>query len=156
MQIADEYAKVLHSMQGSLVETNVFADALRRNLHVQFWRCILKKGIRMLKRNISRYGVHPNKLREQGHPIDITDIALHPLTMTPYTTNVSIKDQLSVTFGELLADPSVRPEQDFILVSWESRLPPHNLFAGFATSHAHDTHEGITLPAGRKRRGEPI
>lgn len=55
-------AKVLHSMQGTLVETNMFADVLRRNLHVQFWRCILNKGISMVKRNLSIYGVHPTML----------------------------------------------------------------------------------------------
>ncbi|EMS67956.1 hypothetical protein TRIUR3_34299 [Triticum urartu] len=143
VQIADGFAKELHTMQGALVATNMYADVLRRNLDVQFWRCILDRGIRYVKRNISIYGVHPSTLLEQGHPVDITDFALHPLSMRRYTINASIKEESpSVTLGELLADPSVRPNEDFILISWESRIPPRNTFARFVTSHAEDTSEG--------------
>jgi hypothetical protein len=156
VQIADEYAEVLHSTQGTLVSTNTFADVLRRNYDIRFWRCILDKGLRMVKRNLSIYGVHPTKLIEQGHPVDITDFAMHPLSMTRYATNVSTKEDLpSVTLGELLADPSVRPTEDFILVSWESRIPPYRSFAHMVTSRAQDTPEGSAL-LGRKRRGVPI
>uniref|UniRef100_A0A452XCZ1 Rx N-terminal domain-containing protein n=1 Tax=Aegilops tauschii subsp. strangulata TaxID=200361 RepID=A0A452XCZ1_AEGTS len=155
LKIADEVARQLHT-QGSLVATNAYADLLRRNLNAQFWHCLLDKGIRMIKRNIAMYGVHPSMLIEQGHPVDITDFAMHPLRMIPYTTNVSIKKESpSVTFGELLADPSVRPKEDFILISWESRIPPHNVFSNFVISRAQDTDEGSALP-GRKRRGVPI
>ncbi|XP_003580948.1 uncharacterized protein LOC100840694 [Brachypodium distachyon] len=156
VQIADEFAKVLHSTQGSLVSTNTFADVLRNNLDIQFWCCILDKGIRMVKRNLSIYGVHPTTLIQQGHPVDITDFASHSLSMTRYTINVSIKEELpSVTLGELLTDPSVRPKQDFILISWVSRMAPHNSFAHLVTGHAQDRHEGRAL-AGRKRRGVAI
>ncbi|VAH40088.1 unnamed protein product [Triticum turgidum subsp. durum] len=146
VQIADVFAKELHTMQGALVATNMYADVLRRNLDVQFWRCILDRGIRYVKRNISIYGVHPSTLLEQGNPVDITDFALHPLSMRRYTINASIKEESpSVTLGELLADPSVRPKEDFILISWESRIPPHNTFARFVTSHADDTSEGSRI-----------
>ncbi|KAF7005634.1 hypothetical protein CFC21_020743 [Triticum aestivum] len=157
VQIADVFAKELHTMQGALVATNMYADVLRRNLDVQFWRCILDRGIRYVKRNISIYGVHPSTLLEQGNPVDITDFALHPLSMRRYTINASIKEESpSVTLGELLADPSVRPKEDFILISWESRIPPHNTFARFVTSHADDTSEGSALQPRRKRRGVPF
>uniref|UniRef100_A0ACD5UH48 Uncharacterized protein n=1 Tax=Avena sativa TaxID=4498 RepID=A0ACD5UH48_AVESA len=156
VQIADEYAGVLHSTQGSLVSANTFADVLRRNLDIRFWRCILEKGLKMVERNLSMYGVPPSILVQQGQPVDITDIALHPLSMIPYASNVSVKKELpSVTFGELITDPSVRPKGDFTLITWESRMPPYNSFATFATSRAQDTHEGTTL-LGRKRRGAPI
>ncbi|CAM0908369.1 unnamed protein product [Alopecurus aequalis] len=158
VQIADEFAKDLH-MQGSLVATNAFADVLRRNLDIQFWNFILVKWIRMIKRNLSIYGVHPNSLIEEGRLVDITEFSLHPLTMAPYTTtNVPVKKQTpSVTFGELAADPSVIPKEDFILVSWKSRIPPHNSFEYFVPSHAQDTHEGSsTALPGKKRRGMPI
>ncbi|KAE8809220.1 hypothetical protein D1007_14266 [Hordeum vulgare] len=153
-QIADEIAKVLHSVQGSLVEANVFANVLRRNLDVQFWRCILNKGIRLVKRNLSIYGVHPTLLIEQGHPVDITDLASHPLSMIPY----KIKEESpSVSLGALVADPSVRPEGDFTLVAWESRIPPHKSFVRYVTSRAQDAHEGGSpLPGRRKRRGVPL
>ncbi|VAH24502.1 unnamed protein product [Triticum turgidum subsp. durum] len=157
VQIADGFAKELHTMQGALVATNMYADDLRRNLDVQSWRCILDRGIRYVKRNISIYGVHPSTLLEQGHLVDITDFALHPLSMRRYTINASIKEESpSVTLGELLADPSVRPNEDFILISWESRIPPRNTFARIVTSHAEDTSEGSALHPGRKRRGAPI
>ncbi|XBI96396.1 hypothetical protein VPH35_032685 [Triticum aestivum] len=156
VQLADEFAKELHNTHSSLLAANMFADVLRRNLNVHFWRCILDKGLRHIRRNLSMYGAHPSKLIEQGHPVDITDFASHPLTMTSYTANVSIKEESpSVTLGELLADPSVIPKKDFILISWESRIPPHNSFAHFVRSCVQDTHEGSSLP-GRKRRGVPI
>ncbi|EMS56074.1 hypothetical protein TRIUR3_16167 [Triticum urartu] len=156
LQLADEFAKVLHSMQSSLVEITVFADALRRSLHVQSWCCILDKGIRFLKRNLSMYGMPPRiALQEQGHPVDITDVTSHPHSMTPYTMNASIEKPPRVTSAELLTDPSVRPKGDFILILWESRIPPHESFEYFVTSRVQDTHQGSTL-AGRKRRGGPV
>ncbi|VAI09490.1 unnamed protein product [Triticum turgidum subsp. durum] len=156
VQIADEFAKLLWNMNGSLVATNSYADVLRRNLDIQFWRCILGKGSKMVRTNLSIYGVHPNTLIHQGHPVDITDFALHPLSMTPYSVNVSIKKELpSVTFGDLIIDPSVRPEGDFTLIAWESRIPPYKSFPNFVTSRPQDTHQASALP-GRKRQGEPI
>ncbi|XP_020193226.1 putative disease resistance RPP13-like protein 1 [Aegilops tauschii subsp. strangulata] len=156
VQIADEFAMLVHNAQCSLTSANVFADMLRKNLHIQFWRSILDKGIRYVKRNLSRYSsVDSAILIQQGHPVVVTDLALDPLSVRPYTNNVSSKKLPSATFGELLTDPTVGRKGDFIIVSWESRIPPHNSFACFATSHAQDTHEGCTLP-GRKRRGEPI
>ncbi|KAM3373325.1 hypothetical protein ACQJBY_020000 [Aegilops geniculata] len=158
VQIADQFAKVLHNAQASLVTINKVADVLSRNLDAQFWRCILDKGIKMAKRNLSIHGVHPRILIEQGHPVDIshmTDLASHPLSMIPYTINASIEKQPSVTFGKLLTDPSIRPKGDFILISWESRIPPHKSFVHFVTSRAQHTHEASAVP-GRKRRGLPV
>ncbi|XBI87494.1 hypothetical protein VPH35_025574 [Triticum aestivum] len=156
VQLADEFAKGLHGTHGSLLAANMFADVLRRKLDIQFWRCILHKGLRYVRRNLAMYGAHPSMLMEQGHPVDITDFALHPLSMTPYTVYASMKKESpSMTFGQLLSDPSLRPEQDFMLISWESRMPPHNSFACFVTSHAQVTLEGSAIP-GRKRRGVPI
>jgi hypothetical protein len=103
------------------------------------------------------YGANPTLLQEQGQPVDITDFALHPLSMTRYTTNASTKEDFpSVTLGELVPDPSVRPKEDFILVLWESRIPPHNSFAHFVTTRAQDTHKGSSALIGRKRREVPI
>ncbi|XP_020163283.1 uncharacterized protein [Aegilops tauschii subsp. strangulata] len=167
LRIADEFAKLMYSADGSLVSANVYADILRKNLDVQFWRCILDKVIRYVKRNLARFSVDPAihveqgppvvvTAIEQGHPVVITDLALDPLCIIPYTNNVSIKKLPSVTFGELLTDPTVRPNGDFNLISWESRIPPYNsLFAGFTTSSALDTDEVNAMP-GRKRRGVPV
>ena len=64
----------------------------------------------------------------------------------------------SVTFRELITDPSVRPKGDFTMITWESRIAPYDSFANFVTSHAQGqgTHEGRNVLAGRKRRGVPI
>ena len=160
VQIADEFAKRFHGTEGSLVATNAYADVLKRNLDVKFWRCILGKGSKMVRTNLSIYGVHPSTLLEQGHPVDITDDALHPLSMTlgEPLVNVSIKEESpSVTFGDLITDPSVRPKGDFTLIAWESRIPPHKSFVHLVTSRAQDTHEGSSSTlSGRKRRGVPI
>ncbi|KAF6998371.1 hypothetical protein CFC21_014492 [Triticum aestivum] len=163
VQIADEFVKVVHDVRGSLVEINVFADVLRRNLNVQFWRCILNKGVRYFRRNLSIYGVHPGILIEQGHLVDISDFALHPLSMTlgEPPLNVSIKvEPPSVILGELLANPSVRPKGDFTLIAWKSRIAPHKSFTHYVTSHAPETYEGAKLEGSalprRKRRGVPI
>jgi hypothetical protein len=153
VKIADEFAKLLHSMQGSLVATNASANLLRKNLNVQFWRSIMDKGLRMVKRNIWMYGANPTMLEQQGQPVDITDFALHPLSMTRYTLHASTKENLpTVDLGEFLADPSIRPKEDFILVTWKSRIPPHNSFPNFVTSPARDADAFL----GRKRRGVPI
>ncbi|VAH24511.1 unnamed protein product [Triticum turgidum subsp. durum] len=139
-----------------LLEHNDF-HVLRMNLTTQFWRCIFDKMTRHVKRNIYVHGAHPSKLMEQGLPVDITDFALHPLTMTSYTSNIPIKEESpSVTFAELLANPSVRPEGDFTLIRYESRIPPHKSFVHLVTSRAQDTHEGSSTLPGRKRRGVPI
>uniref|UniRef100_A0A453A906 Uncharacterized protein n=1 Tax=Aegilops tauschii subsp. strangulata TaxID=200361 RepID=A0A453A906_AEGTS len=156
VQIADEFAKNFHGTEGSLVATNAYADVLRRNLDVKFWRRILDKGMRMVKRNLAIYGMHPNTLIYHGHPVDITDFALHPLRMTPYSVRFPVREKWpSVTFGDLITNPGIRPKGDFTLVTWESRIPPHRSFPNFVTSCAQDTHEGSPL-SGRKRQGVAI
>ncbi|KAF6998390.1 hypothetical protein CFC21_014512 [Triticum aestivum] len=157
VQLADEFCNMLHNVPaGTLIATNMLTDVLRMNLSVQFWHCILEKGLRYFKRNYSTCGGRLSMLTDQAHLVDITDYALQPLSMIACTPNVSIKKELpSLTFGELIRDPSVIPKQDFILIAWESRIPPHNSFPHLVTSHAQGTHEGGAL-TGRKRRGAPI
>ncbi|XP_048560276.1 uncharacterized protein LOC125540749 [Triticum urartu] len=156
VKLADEFDKLLHNVPDTLIAINILADVLRMNLSVQYWRCILDKGLRYIKRNLSTFGVQPSTLLEDDHPVNITDFALHPLSMIPCTSNVSIKKKLpSLSLGELIRDPSVTPKQDFIIIAWESRIPPHNSFPHFVTSRAQGAHEGSAFP-GRKRRGVPI
>ncbi|KAM0897331.1 hypothetical protein ACQ4PT_022636 [Festuca glaucescens] len=152
LSIAEEFAKELHT-GGSLGVTNSFADVLRNNLSVQFWLGLLNKSKRMIQKNISIYGVHLNILMEQGRQMDITDFALHPLRVIPYTANVPMKKDLpQVTLGELLKDPSVRPKGEFSLLSWKSRIPPYTSFVHFVPNCLQDMSEGMPL-SGRKRRG---
>uniref|UniRef100_A0ACD5VE74 Uncharacterized protein n=1 Tax=Avena sativa TaxID=4498 RepID=A0ACD5VE74_AVESA len=151
LSIAEEFAMELH-VGGSLGVTNSFADVLRNNLSVQFWLCLLNKSRRMIQKNISIYGVHLNILMEQGRPMDIMDFALHPLRVLPYTAKVPTKRELpQVTLGEILKDPSVRPNGEFGLLSWISRIPPYNSFVHFVPNCVQDMSEGMPL-SGKKRR----
>jgi hypothetical protein len=152
IHIAEEFAKELHK-GGSLGVTNSFTDVMRNNLSVQFWLCLLNMGRRVVEKNISVYGMHLNILMEQGHPVDITDFALQPLRIIPYTAKIPMKNELpKVTLGELLVDPSIRPKGEFSLLSWKSRIPPYKSFAHFAQNNVEDVPEGTPL-SGRKRRG---
>lgn len=157
VQLADEFSKMLHNLpSGTLISTNILADVLRLNLSVQFWRCILEKALRYVKRNYSTCGGRSSMLTDQAHLVDITDYTLHPLSMIACTADVSIKKELPrITLGELIRDPSVTPTQDFILIAWESRIPPHDSFPHFVISHAQGAHEGGAL-TGRKRSRAPI
>uniref|UniRef100_M8BXR1 Disease resistance N-terminal domain-containing protein n=2 Tax=Aegilops tauschii TaxID=37682 RepID=M8BXR1_AEGTA len=149
--IAQEYAKMLH-MEESLLVINPVADVLRNNLNVQFWLFLLKKRRRMLERNLSIYGVDLKIQMEQGYPLDLTDYALNPLRAIPYSAIVPRKKELpTVTLGDLVADPSVRPKGEFNLVTWESRIPPYNSASYFVPDWVQDMPEGTLLP-GRKRR----
>ena len=125
VKLADEFGKLLHNVPDTLIAINILADVLRMNLNVQYWLCILDKGLRYIKRNLSTYGVQPSMLLEEDHRVDIKDFALPPRSMIPCTANFSIKKELpSLTLGELIRDSSVTPKQDFIIIAWESSIPP--------------------------------
>lgn len=111
-------------MPGTLVATNTLADVSRMNLNVQFWfwRWILDKGLRYVKRNLSACGVHSKHAYRPRPSSRHNGLCFDPLSMIPCTTNVSIKKELpSLTLAELTRDPSVTPKQDSILIAWESR-----------------------------------
>ncbi|CAM0879223.1 unnamed protein product [Alopecurus aequalis] len=155
IHIAEEFAKELH-MGGSLGITYSFADVLRNNLSVQFWLSLLNKGRRVVEKNLSVFGVHLKILMEQGSPVDITDFAMRPLRVIPYTAKDPMKKELpQVTLGELMVDPSVMPNGDFSLVSWKSKIPPYTSFAMFVSRSVQDMSEVGPL-SGRKRRGVSV
>ena len=70
-------------------------------------------------------------------------------------TEVTVERELlpRVRFGDLVMDPGVRPQGDFNVVVWESRLPPYTSFVHFATSGngAPGAAEQSTPLSGRKR-----
>ncbi|KAJ1295973.1 hypothetical protein BS78_01G263400 [Paspalum vaginatum] len=157
VQIAEEYARSLHSGGGSLIAANGLAHVLRRNLNDDFWLCILDRCLRVIERNFSAYGENPKDRIEQGHEVDLSDFSLHPhspLHIRPYTSItacVPVNQNLpQVTVGELLEDPSVRPRGEFNLLSWKSRIPPYTCFAHFVPN-CSDIPESTPL-SGRKRR----
>uniref|UniRef100_J3N0R7 Uncharacterized protein n=1 Tax=Oryza brachyantha TaxID=4533 RepID=J3N0R7_ORYBR len=158
LQIAEEFAMEMQ-LRGSLVAANIAADVLRRNLDVKFWLCILNKFITVAEKNLSLYGKNVQLLVQQGHRIDITNLASSPATplhVIPCigATTVAMNDLPKVTYRELLLDSTVRPKGEFNLVSWESRLPPYTSFVHFVPDCAQDMPEDKPL-SGRKRRGVP-
>ena len=163
-RIADELAREFQS-EWSIGTANLFADIMRRNLSVHFWLCILSGLRRVVERNLSLFGEHPKLLARRRHQIDVTDLVLHPMdsplrvvyscTSGSSRTEVTVERELlpRVRFGDLVMDPGVRPQGDFNVVVWESRLPPYTSFVHFATSGngAPGAAEQSTPLSGRKR-----
>uniref|UniRef100_M8BNY9 Rx N-terminal domain-containing protein n=1 Tax=Aegilops tauschii TaxID=37682 RepID=M8BNY9_AEGTA len=163
-RIADELAREFQS-EWSIATANLFADIMRRNLSIHFWLCILSGLRRVVERNLSLFGEHPKLLAQRRHQIDVTDLVLHPMdsplrfvhscTSGSSRTEVTVEREMlpRVRFGDLVMDPGVRPQGDFNVVVWESRLPPYTSFVHFATNGngAPGAAEQSTPLSGRKR-----
>ncbi|CAM0954733.1 unnamed protein product [Alopecurus aequalis] len=160
-RIADEMARELQS-DWSLVAANLLADVMRRNLNLHLWVSMLSRMRRFVERNISMFGEHPQFLVQRRHQIDVTDFFLHPaspLRIVPSCTTGSSRTEITgerqllpnVKLGDLVADPGVRPQGDFNVISWESRVPPYTSFIHFVPSGPPDVAEDIPQP-GRKRK----
>jgi hypothetical protein len=160
-RIADELAMELQS-DWSLVAANLFADVMRRNLNLHFWLCTLSRMRRFVERNLSMFGEHPQLLVLTRHQIDVSDFFLHsasPLHIVPSCTTGSSRTEITeerqllpnVRLGDLLADPGARPQGDFNVVSWESRLPPYTSFVHFVPNGAPCVAQNTPL-SGRKRK----
>ncbi|XP_020158244.1 uncharacterized protein [Aegilops tauschii subsp. strangulata] len=163
-RIADEFARELQS-EWSLVATNILADVMRRNLSVHFWLRVLSNLRRLVERNFSMFGEHPKDLLQRRHQVDVTDFVLHPaappLRVVPSRargssgTEVAVEREAlpRVRLGDLVMDPGVQPQGDFIVVSWESRMPPYTSFVHFVPNG--DCAPGVvgqsTLLSGKKR-----
>uniref|UniRef100_M8CSN7 Rx N-terminal domain-containing protein n=1 Tax=Aegilops tauschii TaxID=37682 RepID=M8CSN7_AEGTA len=168
-RIADELAREFQS-EWSIATANLFADIMRRNLNVHFWLCILSGLRRVVERNLSLFGEHPKLLTRRHHQIGVTDLVLHPMdsplwvvyscTSGSSRTEVTVERELlpRVWFADLVMDPGVRPQGDFNVVVWESRLPPYTSFVHFATSGngAPGVAQQSTPLSGRKRAEVPL
>jgi hypothetical protein len=159
-RIADKMAREMQS-DWSLVAANLLADVMRRNLNLHFWLSMLSRMKRFVERNFSMFGEHPQLLILRRHQIDVTDF-LHPAsplrilpscTTGSSLTEITKKRQLlpNVRLGDLVADPGARPQGDFNVVSWESRLPPYTSFVHFASNGAPSVAEDTPLSR-RKRK----
>ncbi|XP_048548906.1 putative disease resistance protein RGA4 [Triticum urartu] len=168
-RIADELVREFQP-EWSIGTANPFADIMRRNLSVHFWLCILSGLRRVVERNLSLFGEHPKLLARRRHQVDVTDLVSHPMdsplrvmascTSGSSHTEVTVERELlpRVRFGDLLTDPGVRPQGDFNVVTWESRLPPYTSYVHFATSGngAPGVAQQSTPLSGRKRAAVPL
>ncbi|VAH08989.1 unnamed protein product [Triticum turgidum subsp. durum] len=167
--IADELVREFQP-EWSIGTANPFADIMRRNLSVHFWLCILSGLRRVVERNLSLFGEHPKLLARRRHQVDVTDLVSHPMdsplrvvascTSGSSHTEVTVERELlpRVRFGDLLTGPGVRPQGDFNVVTWESRLPPYTSYVHFATSGngAPGVAQQSTPLSGRKRAAVPL
>ncbi|KAM0852244.1 hypothetical protein ACQ4PT_051889 [Festuca glaucescens] len=160
-RIADELARELQS-DWSLVAANLLADMMRKNLNLHFWLCTLSRMRRFVERNFSLFGEHPQLLILRRHQVDVSDFILHsasPLRIVPSCAAGSSRTEVTeerallpkVRVGDLLVDPGLRPQGDFNVVTWESRLPPYTSFVHFVPNGAPGLPEDTPL-SGRKRK----
>uniref|UniRef100_A0ACD5T8T7 Uncharacterized protein n=1 Tax=Avena sativa TaxID=4498 RepID=A0ACD5T8T7_AVESA len=159
-RVADELTRELQS-DWSLVTANLLADVIRRNLNLHFWLCMLSKMRRVVKRNCSMFGEHPKFLIQRCHQVDVSDFLLHPsspVRIVPCYAIGSSRTEVTlareslpkVRLGDLVMNPGIRPQGDFNVLTWESRLPPYTSFVHFVPSGAPGVVEDTPL-AGRKR-----
>ncbi|CAO2145282.1 unnamed protein product [Urochloa humidicola] len=150
--IASEIAIVL---RGSLITANVIADLLRKNHDFQFWLRILQRYKRLVDINLSKYGDHCKDILDKEQPIDITTLFNScPSSLRLMPPRVERDGDSSdrkldhVSFGDLLSGSISTPNNQFVLVGWESRLPPYTKLV--ADVSCYETHGSSTSP--KKRR----
>uniref|UniRef100_A0A0E0M592 Uncharacterized protein n=1 Tax=Oryza punctata TaxID=4537 RepID=A0A0E0M592_ORYPU len=157
-QLASIANKLAIVLQGSLVTTNVVADLLRRNLDVQFWLCTMQRFKGMLANNIEKFGEHPKDMLEKEHPVHIIGFTSSscpvPLRLMPPQVEkheLPRQNQLpNVMFGDIVAGFKAVPDEEFEIVSWESRLPPY-------TKYIHSVEVNVdkktlcSTPSGKRR-----
>ncbi|XP_062200957.1 putative disease resistance protein RGA3 [Phragmites australis] len=152
VSIANELAIVL---RGSLVTANVIADLLRRNIDIQFWLRIFRRFKGMVDYNLSKYSDHPKDILDNERPIDITTLfSSHPVSRCLMPPRVERDDcpkrkLAHVYFGDLMKGGIAIPNDEFVVVGWESRLPPYTRFVNDVEC-AVEKHGSTT--SGRKRR----
>jgi hypothetical protein len=116
---------------------------------------------RVVEKNFSMFGEHPNFLIQRRHQVDASDFFLHPsppLRIVPSCVNGSSQTEVTVErellpkarLGDLLVDPGVRPQRDFNVVTWDSRLAPYTSYAHFVPNDDPGVAEDTPLP-GKKR-----
>ncbi|CAN6305603.1 unnamed protein product [Urochloa humidicola] len=151
--VASELAVLL---RGSLITANVIADLLRRSHDFKFWLRMLQrfKGM-VVDNNLSMYGEHPKDILDSERPIDITIFnSSYPSTLRLMPPRVERDGDCSdrkldhVSFGDLLSGSISIPKNHFILVAWESRLPPYTKLVADVVCHKNK--ESSISP--RKRR----
>ncbi|XP_062205924.1 disease resistance protein RGA2-like [Phragmites australis] len=150
--IANELAVVLG---GSLITANVIADLLRRKYDAQFWLRILQRFKVMVDNNLLMYGEHPKDILENERPIDITSFissyhsALRLMPPRIEKDESSERKLAHIAFGDLITGCIAVPNDRFVLVTWESRIPPYTKLVADVEC-AEETHECSTST--RKRR----
>lgn len=136
--LAGEFIKLL---DGSFVAAYSITNALRMNLTLQYWLSIFKRYKNVTKNNLSTFGEHMSHRFKRHCPVDFTNFLpspAAPLYLMPPQTEAEVSERRlpKITIRDIIDNPSVRPKGDFVLVIWESRIPPYNEFSYYVPSCA--------------------
>jgi hypothetical protein len=156
-QLAAIASQIAILLRGSLITANVVADLLRGNRDLQFWLRILKQFKRMVDNNLSKYGDYPKDMLDNERPIDLTpfnsswpsssSLRMMPPRVERYGDSSEQKSD-HVSFGDLITGSISIPNNQFVLIAWESRLPPYTKLV--ADVICYEKHGSSTSP--KKRR----
>lgn len=125
--LAGEFIKLL---DGSFVAAYSLTNGLRTNLSLQFWLSMLKRYKNVTKNNLSMFGEHPSDRFKKRCAVDFTNFLpspAAPLHLMPPRTEAGKLPKIRI--GEIIENPSLRPKGDFVLVTWESQIPPYTEFS---------------------------
>ncbi|XBI14942.1 hypothetical protein VPH35_057450 [Triticum aestivum] len=125
--LAGEFIKLL---DGSFVAAYSLTNGLRTNLSLQFWLSMLKRYKNVTKNNLSMFGEHPSDRFKKRCAVDFTNFLpspAAPLHLIPPRTEARKLPKIRIR--EIIENPSLRPKGDFVLVTWESQIPPYTEFS---------------------------
>ncbi|KAJ1276194.1 hypothetical protein BS78_05G195600 [Paspalum vaginatum] len=143
--------------RGSLVTANVIADSLRRNLDIKVWLSVFHRYKGMVDCNLSKYGDHPKNIIDNERSIDTSTMcSSYPASRYLMPPRVERDDCPKrslphISFGDLMTNNGGIgiPNDEFVVVGWESRLPPYTRFVNDVERAVEK--QGSTISA-RKRR----
>ncbi|CAL4916015.1 unnamed protein product [Urochloa decumbens] len=142
-------------LRGSLVSAYAFADALKKNMSSHFWASVMDRCRGVVESNLSMFGEHPKLLLERDRPTDIARFispSTSLLRLMPPRSEADTQERPlpMLTFGELIADPSILPRGDFDLVTWKTKIAPYCQYVHFVPA-AHAEQKPEMLLSRRKR-----
>uniref|UniRef100_M8AJB3 Rx N-terminal domain-containing protein n=1 Tax=Aegilops tauschii TaxID=37682 RepID=M8AJB3_AEGTA len=131
MLLAGEFIKLL---DGSFVAAYSVTNGLRTNLSPQYWICMFNRYKNVMKNNLSMFGEHISNRFERHYPVDFTSFLpspAAPLYVMPPLTEAEVSERRlpKIRIRDIIDDPSILPKGDFVLVIWESRIPPYTKFS---------------------------
>ncbi|KAM3346138.1 hypothetical protein ACQJBY_020586 [Aegilops geniculata] len=153
--LAGEFIKLL---DGSFVAAYSVANGLRTNLSLRYWICMFKRYKNVTKKNLSMFGEHIADRFKRNCPVDFTNFLpspAAPLYLMPPQTEAEVPERRlpGIKIRDIIDNPSVRPKGDFVLVTWESRIPPYNEYSYYVPSCAQSSQPKTTM---RRKREATI
>ena len=119
--------EIARMMNGCFISANVVGSLLRDNIDFHFWCKVLAFLRGMIKKHISKFGVHPFDLRNGKKPthlgrmfIPSEDFVLH------YDYQRSSQDDVPKIRIQDVIYGSVKAEGTFEALGWRSQIPPYH------------------------------